>query len=42
MHCPKVVWPLPPDILGSLAISTALYVGLYVILSWFVFSRKEI
>ena len=33
---------LPLDILGSLAISTALYVGLYVILSWFVFSRKEI
>ena len=33
---------LPPDILGSLAISTFLYVGLYVILSWFVFSRKEI
>ena len=33
---------LPPDILGSLAMSTALYVGLYVVLSWFVFSRKEI
>ncbi len=32
----------PPDILGSLALSTGLYVGLYVVLSWFIFTRKEI
>ena len=33
---------LPPDIVGSLALSTGLYIGLYVILSWFIFTRKEI
>ena len=32
----------PPDILGSLALSTGLYVGLYVVLSWFIFTYKEI
>ena len=31
----------PPDILGSLALSTGLYVGLYVVLSWFIFTYKE-
>lgn len=34
--------PYPPEILGSLAITTALYVGIYIVLSWFVFSDKEI
>ena len=33
---------LPPDIVGSLALSTGLYIGLYLILSWFIFTRKEI
>ena len=32
----------PPDILGSLALSTGLYVALYVVLSWFIFTYKEI
>ena len=32
----------PPDVLGSLALSTGLYVGLYVVLSWFIFTYKEI
>ncbi len=32
----------PPDILGSLALSTGLYVALYVVLSWFIFNWKEI
>ncbi len=33
---------LPLDILGRLAISTVLYTSLYVVLSWFLFSKKEI
>ncbi len=32
----------PPDVLGSLALTTGLYVGIYLVLSWFVFSDKEI
>ncbi|MCH2064589.1 MAG: hypothetical protein MK194_12760 [Roseibacillus sp.] len=32
----------PPDILGSLALSTGLYVALYAVLSWFIFTYKEI
>ena len=32
----------PPDILGTLALSTGMYVGLYVVLSWFIFTYKEI
>ena len=32
----------PPDVLGGLALSTGLYVGLYVVLSWFIFNSKEI
>ncbi|MFP6866344.1 MAG: ABC transporter permease subunit [Roseibacillus sp.] len=33
---------LPPSLLGTLAISAGLYLGIYVVLSWFVFSDKEI
>lgn len=34
--------PFPPDVLGSLALSAFFYVGIYVVLSWFIFSDKEI
>ena len=33
---------LPPSLLGILAISAGLYLSIYVVLSWFVFSDKEI
>ncbi|NIP97146.1 MAG: ABC transporter permease subunit [Akkermansiaceae bacterium] len=33
---------LPAGVLGALAVSAALYLGIYVVLSWFVFSDKEI
>jgi len=33
---------LPPSVLGALALSSFFYVGIYVVLSWFVFSDKEI
>ena len=32
----------PVDVFGSLLLTTAIYVGIYVVLSWFVFSDKEI
>lgn len=33
---------LSPSLLGTLAISAGLYLSIYVVLSWFVFSDKEI
>lgn len=32
----------PPDLIGTLLISAGLYIGIYLVLSWFIFSDKEI
>ncbi|MDE0594873.1 MAG: ABC transporter permease subunit [Roseibacillus sp.] len=34
--------PFPPDLIGTLLISAGLYTGIYLVLSWFIFSDKEI